>query len=519
MPVFARPFARLLACAAPLAVAACTVGPNYKRPLPLPAGQAAPAGFKEAQGWTPAKPLETLDKGAWWTVFGDPVLSGLVSQVAVTNQNVAAQEANYRQAVAILRASRADFFPNVGLNSSITRSGGGNGSSGIIIGGVVTGGGTSTGTGTGTGAGTGSTGSTGTVTTGGSSETTRYQVGATGSWTIDVWGRIRRSVEANRATAQASAADLAAATLSAQATLATTYFNMRLLDEQKRILASNLESYTRALQVVTNQYNAGTVARGDVIQQETQVFNTQAQLQDIDRQRQANEHAIAVLIGRPPSDLTLVAATLPRVAPVAPTGLPSTLLERRPDVAGAERAVMAANAQIGVAISAYFPDLTLSGTATSSSTTFGDIFQPSNFVWSLGPRLAYTLLDFGARRAQVAQARAVYDRTVADYRQTVLNAFNEVEDQLAALRVLEQQQTTREQAERSARRAEEIQLNQYRAGLQPFTSVITAQQQSLTAQQNSLNVLGLRLQASVLLIQALGGGWTSADLPAGADLR
>ncbi len=510
--------AALLACAAPLALAACTVGPDYRRPTPLPAAQDAPFAFKEA-GWTPAAQTAVVDKGAWWIVFGDPVLNELEGRVALTNQNVAAAEANFRQAVAIVKQSRSELFPSVDLSSSITRSGGGNGSSGVIIGGVVTGGNTGTTTGS---TGTGTTGSTsgGTlVTSNGSSERTNYQLGASASWTLDVWGRIRRGVEADRATAQASAADLAAATLSAQSTLATTYFNMRLFDEQARIFGENLQGYERALKVTTNQYNAGVVARGDVIQAQTQVFNTQAQLQDLGRQRAANEHAIAILTGRPPSALTLAADRLPRIAPVAPPGLPSTLLERRPDIAGAERAVAAANAQIGVATAAYYPDITLSGSATSSSTSFGDIFDPANFVWSLGPRLAYTLLDFGNRRARVQQTRAVYDRTVADYRQTVLTAFGEVEDQLAALRVLEQQQGVREQAEASARRAEEIQLNQYRAGLQPFTSVITAQQQSLAAQQNSVGVLGLRLQASVLLIQALGGGWTDADLPLAKSLR
>lgn len=484
-----------LVSAAPLALAACTVGPNYARPAPLPAAQETPLAFKELEGWKPAKPIDTLDKGAWWTVFGDPVLDELEARVAVTNQNIAAAEANYRQAVAIVSQSRAGLFPTITANTSVTRVGGGQGGQGVVIGGVATGG------------------------TGGNAETTRYQLGANGSWTLDVWGRIRRSIESDRATAQASAADLAAATLSAQATLATSYFNMRLADDQKRIVAENLASYQRALQVTQNQYNAGTVARGDVILAETQVFNTQAQLQDLDRQRTANEHAVAVLTGRPPAAVTIAAGTLPRTSPVAPAGLPSALLERRPDVAGAERAVMSANAEIGVAIAAYFPDLTLSSSATSTSTRFATIFEPSNFVWSIGPRLAQTLIDFGARKARVAQTRAIYDRTVADYRQTVLTAFNEVEDQLSALRVLEQQQGVREQAEQSAKRAEAIQLNQYRAGLQPFTSVITAQQQSLAAQQNSFNVLGLRLQASVLLIQALGGGWTSADLPTATSLR
>lgn len=493
--LFSRPSVLLasVACAS-LALASCKVGPDYVRPNPLPAAQALPADFKEAPGWKPATPMVEIDRGAWWSVFGDPVLNELEGRVAIDNQTIAAAEANYRQAVAIVQQSRTALLPTVTTSSAITRTGGGAGGSTVIIGGVAT-------------------------SAGGSSETTRYQLGGTGSWTLDVWGRIRRGIESDRATAQASAADLAAARLSAQATLATAYFNMRLADEQKRILTENLGSYRRTLQVTQNQYTVGVVARGDVIQAETQVFNAQAQLQDLDRQRTANEHAIAILTGRAPSALTIAAGALPRTAPVPPVGLPSSLLERRPDIAGAELAVVSANAQIGVAKAAYFPDLTLSGSATSTSTAFGDIFDPTNFIWSIGPRLAYTLLDFGARRARVRQTQAIYDRTVADYRQTTLNAFGEVEDQLSAIRVLEQEQTVRAQAEASARRAEQIQLNQYNAGLQPFTSVVTAQLQSLAAQQTSINVLALRLQASVSLIQALGGGWTSADLPAARDIR
>lgn len=482
------------AAAAPLALAGCKVGPDYAKPHPLPAAQPLPAEFKEAPGWKPATPMAEIDRGAWWSVFGDPVLNELEARVAVDNQTVAAAEANYRQAVALVQQSRTALFPLITLNSSINRVGGGQGGQGIVIGGVATGG-------------------------NGNAETTRYQVGAGGSWTLDVWGRIRRGIESDRATARASAADLAAARLSAQATLATAYFNMRLADEQKRILGENLGSYQRTLKVTNNQYNAGVVARGDVIQAETQVFNAQAQLQDLDRSRTANEHAIAILTGRPPSVLTIAAGALPRTAPTAPAGVPSALLERRPDIAGAELAVVAANAQIGVATAAYFPDLTLSSTANSTSTRFLTIFEPSNFIWSIGPRLAYTLLDFGARRARVNQTKAIYDRTVADYRQTTLTAFREVEDQLAAIRILEQEQTVRAQAEASARRAEQIQVNQYSAGLQPFTSVVTAQIQSLAAQQTSLNVLALRLQASVLLIQALGGGWTSAELPLAREIR
>ena len=334
-----------------------------------------------------------------------------------------------------------------------------------------------------------------------------------------MWGRIRRQIEADRADVQASAADLANAALSAQGLLATNYFNMRSLDEQRAILADTAAAYRRTVQVTENQYRAGTVARGDVIAAQTQVLNSQAQLADLGVQRASLEHAIAVLVGKAPSQLTIAEARLPRRAPTAPAGLPSTLLQRRPDIASAERAVAAANATIGVAIAAYYPNISLSGSLSSSSSMFSQVFDASNVVWSYGPRLVDTLVDFGARRAQVRQARAQYDRTVAAYRQTVLAAFQNVEDQLAALRQLEQEQGVRDQAETSARQAEAIALNQYRAGLTPFTSVVTFQAQSLSAQLAARQVLAARLQSSALLIQALGGGWTDADLPRTRDIR
>lgn len=513
----ARPLRTLTAIAmASTALAACTVGPNYSRPAALAAAQPLPTAFKEAQGWTAATPMDHIDRGAWWSVFNDPTLDALERRVAVTNQNVAAAEAAYRQARAIVAENRATFFPTIGTSGGVTynRSSASGGTS-VISGGTII---TSGNSGTGTTTGTGSTGTTsgGTVTTNsGSRGSTRYNVGLNASWEPDVWGRIRRTVEASRANAQASAADLQAATLSAQAELAIDYFELRVLDEQKRLLTATVTGYQRSQKLTQNQYNAGVVARADVISATSQVQSAQAQLIDLDNQRAAREHAIAALVGTAPANLTLVAAPMPQGVPVAPAGLPSQLLERRPDIAGAERSVASANANVGVQIAAYYPNLTLSGSGSSSSTAIDKLFSLSNFTWSIGPQLAYTILDFGARKARVQQARAQYDQTVANYRQTVLTAFQAVEDQLSALRILEQEQALRLAAEQSARQSEQIALNQYQAGQTTFTTVVTAQVQSLQAQQTTLNVLGARLTASVSLIQALGGGWTQSDLPKG----
>ncbi len=494
------PRLRPLLAAAALAplVSGCLVGPNYVRPAPLPAQTAstgaAPPAFKELAGWTPARPLDAAPKGDWWSVFADPTLDGLERRVAVTNQNIVAAEASYRQARALVAESRASLFPTLSTSLSFQRTGtlGSNG------GNIAT-----------TGAG-------GTiVTSSGSGDSNRFNGSLDGSWAPDLWGRIRRTIEANRDNAQASAADLANATLSAQAELAVDYFSLRFYDEQKTILSDTVAAYQRTLKVVENQYAVGVVARADVVTAQTQVLNAQASLVASDRQRAALEHAIAVLVGEAPSALTLASAALPATAPVAPAGLPSQLLERRPDIASAERLVAAANAQIGVAVSAYYPNLTLSGSLGSSANDFGRLFRADNAIWSLGASAAETLIDFGARKAQVRQARAAYDRTVATYRQTVLTALQGVEDNLSNLRTLEQEQTVRDQAVAAAVRAQELALNQYRSGVVNITTVVTAQAQALSARQSALSVRNDRLAASVGLIQALGGGWTTADLTKG----
>ncbi len=481
------PLAVLLAAAA--ALSACAVGPNYRRPTaPLA------AGFKEAQGWRPAAPMDHIDRGAWWSVYNDPVLDGLERRVALSNQNVAAAEAAYREAQAITRQARASLFPTLGLTASATRSRSGGGS-------VSTGAGGSSGAGA--------------TLSSGARERTVYDLGLGASWEPDLWGRIRRTIEADRASAQASAAEVASARLSAQAALAIDYFELRISDALKRLYDQTVADYQRTLQIAQNQFKAGVIARADVITAQVQLQAAQAAAADLAVARQQYEHAIAVLVGAPPSALSIAPTSETVPVPVAPVDLPSTLLERRPDIASAERRVASANAQIGVATAAYFPMLTLSANAGTSATRIGDLFKSSTTTWSFGPSLAESLIDFGARRARVQQARALYDQAVASYRQTVLGAFQAVEDSLVTLRVLEQEAQLRSAAEASARQSAQIALNQYRAGLVDFTTVVTANQSALSTAETSLNVLRSRLVASVNLIEALGGGWTVADLPKG----
>jgi NodT family efflux transporter outer membrane factor (OMF) lipoprotein len=451
--------------------------------------------FKEGPGpqtgWTPAQPMDGIQKGAWWSVFNDPVLDGLEKRVSINNQNVAAAEAAYRAAKALTAADRASFFPTLSVTGSGTRSGGGSG--GGNSGTVVT---------TGTGA---------AISTGGRSVTT-YNAAADASWAPDIWGKIRRQVESDVASSQADAAELANATLSAQSELAIDYMTLRVLDEEKRLYDQTVADYKRSLQITQNQYDAGVAARGDVITAQTQLLGVQAQDVDIGVQRAQNEHAIALLVGVAPADLTIAPMAIGRVVPVAPAGVPSTLLQRRPDIAQAERSVKSFNALIGVQVAAYFPDITLSGSYGFSAANLGRLFSSANSVWSYGADLSETVLDFGARRARVRQAKANYDQAVAQYRETVLTAFQGVEDQLAALRIYEGEATLRDQALTSARQAVQIALNEYRSGTQPYTTVVTAQATALSDAQSVLTVLQARQIASITLIEDLGGGWTEADL-------
>ena len=465
---------------ASFALAACSVGPDYVRPQLEP----APAVFKEGQDWHPAQPRDLVADGKWWEMFGDAQLNALVAQVDVSNQNLALAEANFRSAVALVQSSRSAYSPTLAASASASRSGGSASSS------------SSTST---------STGSAGSV-------RNSYNFALTASWEADIWGKVRRDVEASQASAQASAADLAAARLSAQAQLAQNYLQLRVLDAQQQVLQDTVEAYQRSYQLTQNQYAAGMVAKSDVIQAQTQLKSAQASALDNGVTRAQVEHAIALLVGKTPSTFSLPKAPLTAVAPPVPQGVPSMLLERRPDVAAAERRVAAANAKIGVAKAAYFPSLTLSASGGYQSSSFADWFTLPGRVWSLGPQLAQTIFDGGARSAATDQAIASYDGTVATYKQTVLTAFQDVEDNLAALRILEQEAAVQNEALLAARQAVTLVTNQYKAGTVSYVSVITAQATALSAELTSLNILNRRMAASVLLAKALGGGWDGHSL-------
>ncbi|HEY8053893.1 MAG TPA: efflux transporter outer membrane subunit [Steroidobacteraceae bacterium] len=477
-----KPVTRSSAIAAAIAAcmcAGCAVGPDYHRPA-----APVPQQFKEADGWKPAQPREAASGTPWWSVYEDATLDELEKQIDVSNQTLKASEAAWRQAIALVSQSRAGLLPTAGLSAQATRSGG---------------------VGAGRAAGTGGTAAV-------SHPTNQFDLTGTASWDIDIWGKIRRTIEGNLANAQASEADLAAARLSAQATLASDYIELRVADEQKQLLDETVEAFKRSLQITQNQYTVGVVARADVITAQTQLQGAQSQQLAIGVTRATLEHAIAVLIGKAPADFSLPAAPLGAAVPVAPAGVPSTLLERRPDVAEAERRMAAANAQIGVAVAAYFPDLTLSGSYGFASNVVAGLVRAPNNLWSAGAGATDALLDFGARTAQVRQARAGYDITVANYRQTVLTAFQQVEDELATLRILEQQYQVQDETVRSANLAAQLMLNQYKAGIVAYTAVVTAQAIALNDAQTLLSIRQNRLTASVALIQALGGGWAATSL-------
>ena len=453
----------------PLLLNACSVTPVYERPA-VP----EPAVFKEAQGWVPAAPADALDRGAWWTLFDDPVLNELAAAVDVSNQNVAAATAAYAQARALVQQQRAALFPVVTLNAGGSRSGASEEA--------------------------GATARTGSV-------RNNVQLGIGTSWEPDVWGRLRSATESASASAQASAADLASARLSAQGELATNYFSLRQTDAQISLLRATIAGYERSLQIARNRYAAGVATKTDVLQAETQLANAQADEVGLARQRAQLEHAIAVLIGKAPADFTLVPAEWNVSVPQIPVGLPSTLLQRRPDIAAAERRVAAANEQIGIARSAYFPSFGLSASYGSSASNVAGLFNASSALWSLGLSIAQTVFDAGATTARVDEARAARDESIARYRQTVLAAFQNVEDQLAAAQVLARQQELRVRASQAADEAEALMLNRYRAGQVGFSDVVTAQVSALNARRAVVQAQSDRQVAAIALIQALGGGW------------
>ncbi|MES3010535.1 MAG: efflux transporter outer membrane subunit [Pseudomonadota bacterium] len=448
---------------------ACAVGPSYERPT-----TPVPAAFKEADGWVLAVPADAIDRGPWWALFSDPVLDTLAPKVEVSNQNVAAATAAYAQARALVREQRAALFPAVNLTGGATRSGGGSGQS---------------------------------ADGGNARSGNNFQLGIGGSWEPDVWGRLGRANSGAEASAQASAADLASARLSAQGELVANYLSLRQTDAQMKLLADTLSGYQRVLQITQNRYTAGISPKTDLLQAQTQLANAQAEALGLSQQRAQLEHAIAVLVGQTPADFTLIAQPWSATVPEVPAGVPSTLLQRRPDIAAAERRVAAANEQIGIAQAAFYPSLNLSAAYGLGASRVADLFSASSSAWSLGLSAAQALFNAGATQARVDGARAAQEQSVARYRQTVLGAFQSVEDQLAATRVLAQQQVLRQQASAAADQVETQVLNRYNAGQVGFTEVVTAQVTALNARRSLVQVQVDRQVAAVSLIVALGGGW------------
>ncbi|MGZ9739014.1 efflux transporter outer membrane subunit [Pseudomonas sp. GNP012] len=453
-------------------LSACAVGPDYQRPQ-----TAEPAQYKAAEGWRQANPSDALARGAWWELYGDQQLNGLIEKLNSANQTVAQSEAQYRQAQALVRSARGAFFPTVDLNVSKNRSSQGTGSSSSSL----------------------------SSSSSGIRDTYSAQAGV--SWEADVWGKLRRGLEADTANAQASFADLAAMRLSQQSELVQNYLQLRVIDGQKRLLQDTVEAYQRSLKMTENQYRAGVSGKDAVAQAQTQLKSTEADMIDLIWQRAQFENAVAVLIGLPPAQFSLAESQDIPQLPQVPVALPSQLLERRPDIASAERSVMAANANIGVAKAAYYPDLTLSLNGGYSSSTSKDLFSLPNRFWSVGPQLAMTLFDGGQRSAEVDRSEAAYDETVAKYRQTVLDGFREVENFLVQLKVLQDEAVVRQQALDAARESLRLTQNQYKAGLIAYIDVVVTQAAALNNERSNLDLLQSRLIASVQLIAALGGGW------------
>ncbi len=463
---------------------ACTVGPKYQKPL---AAQTPPVAYKEFAGndqWKMATPSDGVMKGKWWEIFGDLELNQLEELININNQNVKVAEAQFRQARAIVAANHANYYPTIGSNPSITQ--------------------TDTG-----GAGRGGNG--GTAST--------FALPFSASWEPDLWGRVRLSVENATASAQESAALLENARLSAQALLATDYFLIAGNDMQQAVLQDTIEAYQKNLQLTINRFNGGVASKSDVALAQTQLLGAQAQSTDLHIARAQDEHAIAVLTGQPPSAVEIPVIKIGAPPPPIPTSLPSVLLERRPDIAANERTVAAANANIGIAQTAYYPTLTLSASAGLLSGNLQSLFTWAARTWSAGPSISETLFDFGRRSAQVESTVAAYDATVATYRQTVLTAFQEVEDDLASLRYLAQEAQQQQEAVAAATTSLALENDRYKAGTDSYLSVITTQAILLNDQQTAVGILQRRMTAAVDLVKAMGGGWDASTLPSGAAIR
>lgn len=457
-----------------LVLSGCAVGPDYQRPAPT----SVPLQYKEAKGWQQAQPQDQANKGEWWAVYHDATLSSLLSQVSISNQNVAQYEAQYRQAKALAAESRSDLFPTISGTGAGTRSGSKASSSGSSQ----------------------------------RSVSNSFSAEASASWELDLWGKLRRSLEENKASAQASQAELANITLSAQSELAQDYFQLRIMDQQIALYQQSVQAYERYLQVINNKYQAGAESRSTLAQAQLQLESARASALDYVWQRAQLEHAIALLIGKTPAEFSLAAAPLTATMPAIPHALPSELLQRRPDIAYAERNVAAANAAVGVAIAGYYPDLTLSASGGFTSSALHNLISLPNRVWSLGPELSGTLLDFGATSAKVEQARAAYDASVASYRQAVLQGFTEVENYLVQLNTLQDELAAQQRAATAAQDSARVTRNQYEAGMIDYLDVATTENASLSQQQSLLSLQSTQWVASVELIAALGGGWDAKTL-------
>ena len=466
-----------LAGLAALLLGGCMVGPDYTKPsVPMT------SIYKEADGWKVAQPGDHLPRGQWWVILGDPELHALEEQVAAANQNLKIAEARLREARALVRFNRAALFPTIsaGVGISSIRD---SANRPFLTPNVNT----------------------------GSSGDLLFSLDM--SYEIDLWGRVRRTVAAARNEAQATAADLETARLSLQAELAMDYFELRAADAQKQLLDETVKAFEAALRLTTNRFQGGAAPKSDVAQAQTQLDTTLAQATDVTVQRAQFEHAIATLIGTPPAAFSLSPRPLDTPPPDIPVGLPSQLLERRPDIAAAERRVAEANEQIGIAKAAYYPTLMLNASVGFEGSSFGNVLNASSLLWAVGASITQTIFDGGRRRATSDAARAAYDATVAGYRQTTLTAFQQVEDNLAALRILEQEAQQQRRAVESAQQSLQLFTNRYRGGVDNYLQVITAQTVTLSNQRNEIDILRRRMDASVLLVKALGGGWDVAELP------
>ena len=469
-------FSAAVLSACTLLLASCTVGPKYQRPPVV-----TPPEYKETGQWKTAQPSDQIAKGKWWEIFQDPQLDTLEDQISVSNQNLKAAQAQYAQARALVRFNRAGFFPTVTANPNINR---------VHLSQHRPLSGTSAG-----------------------STYNDLILPLDVSYEVDLWGRVRRTVEQSRENAQASAADLENVSLSLHAELAIDYFLMRSLDAEQQLLNSTVVAFQKALELTENRYQGGVASQVDVAQAQTQLETARALAIDDQLSRAQFEHAIAVLIGKPPASFSLSPNPLNAPPPVIPPGLPSQLLERRPDIASFERQMAAANAGIGIAEAAYYPTVSLGASGGFESAAFGLLLNGPSGFWSLGASAAQTVFDAGRRRAVTQQSQAIYDQTVANYRQTVLSAFQEVEDNLAAQRILADEAQTQQAAVTAAEQSLALSNNRYRGGVTTYLEVITAQSAALSNERTAVQILGRRMTASVQLIKALGGGWDAKDLP------